>query len=222
MIKTSNHRAKSEAGFTIVELMIATVVFSVILVIASSVMIHVNNLYYKGVTQIKLQDEIRGLNDELTRRLQLNTVGPTQVVANDITFNDSIGVSRTISAYCIGNVRYSFIKNTQIGSDTAKGQINHVLWRDTAPVGQCAPADLRLATPSANGTEMLGQNNWLTEFSISPLSTPYNIAIAVAYGDQDLLNFSGAATTCKNGVGDQFCAYASLATLAEQRLNPVN
>jgi prepilin-type N-terminal cleavage/methylation domain-containing protein len=196
---------RSNAGFTIVELMISTAILSTILLLTTAVMLNIGKLYYKGVNQARVQDGSRAILDEVSQHLQFSDQALQAGHSN-------IGGVDT-SVYCIGNTRYSYVKNIQIG------QIKHVLWRDTPSAGCVAtsPANLTLATPSTGGTELIPPNSRLTEFSIT-IASPYTVAIGVAYGDDDLLNLTGINTTCKGGHEDQYCATAHLTTTVVKRL----
>lgn len=202
-----------EQGFTIVELMIATTVLSVILLLVTVMMTNIGNLYYKGVNQSRLQDDVRNVTSEISQHLELNDQAVTSA-------SHTYGTV-TMQAYCIGDTRYSYILNKQIG--TGSTQIEHVLWRDVYDTG-CMPIDLSNAQPESgpnagtNGTELIAPNSLLTAFSISATS-PYTITLGMAYGTTSLLNLNGSNTTCKEGSGDDFCATASLTTTVVQRIN---
>ncbi|HTB49310.1 MAG TPA: type II secretion system protein [Verrucomicrobiae bacterium] len=225
--------SQKQAGFTIVELMIATAILSTILVLVTIMMISIGNLYYKGINQSRVQDDARSISDELSQHLELNDQfqGPT---------SQSYG-GFTVQAYCIGNVRYSYVIGTQLG--TSAGQIAHVLWRDTDSTGDCLPQNLTLATPTSSpdtGTELISPDSRLISFSITRAAAtdPYVIAVGVAYGGDDLLcspsapgstcntpatmsaaYFQNGDLLCKGNIGDQFCATASLNTTVVQRIS---
>jgi prepilin-type N-terminal cleavage/methylation domain-containing protein len=199
--------ALNQKAFTIIELMIATAVLSTILIMVTFMMISIGNLYYKGVNQARVQDDVRTISDDVSQHLQLSDSLPLFAVAGDGT-----------SAYCIGNTRYTYMLNKQVGS--GPGQIAHVLWRDSNPAPNSCSASvgfLNSATPSADGVELIAPNSRLTFFSVS-LSSPYTISIGVAYGDNNLLNLSGLNTTCKGSIGDQFCSTGTLTTTVVQRI----
>jgi len=202
----------SERGFTIIELMIATSILSTILVLTTAMMINIGNLYYKGVSQSRIQQNARSITEDISQHLELNggnviSTGP--------------GSSTAPQAYCIGTVRYNYILGRQIGSDASKNQVAHVLWRDNVPSGDCSAltlAQLNSSTPTDGGTELILSNSRLTAFTITPLTTPYTLSIGVAYGDSDLLTGSGLNTLCQGGIGQQFCATAHLTVTVAQRL----
>ena len=194
----------NQKAFTIVELMIATTILSTILILVTVMMVGIGNLFYKGVNQARVQDDVRTISDDVSQHLQLSDSPPLASVSGDGT-----------GVYCIGDTRYTYVLNQQIGSANP-----HVLWRDSNPTpGSCAATDgfLNNTTPSPDGTELIAPNSRLTYFNIS-LSSPYTISIGVAYGDDDLLNLAGLNTTCKGSIGDEFCSTATLTTTVVQRI----
>jgi prepilin-type N-terminal cleavage/methylation domain-containing protein len=235
-----NKLYSNQKGFTIIELMIATTVLSVILVLVTVLMISIGNLYYKGVSQARVQDDVRSTADELGQHLQLTSVSPAQSNPAD-TNNAFSGI--VMNAYCIGATRYSYVMGVQIGQKppSAIVALKHVLWRDTIPTGaNCLAANLTAATPTdkvgngTNGTELIAPRSRLTQFCIGTVSSggvcttnvnsPYTIAIGVAYGDGDLLQninappLSSPNAVCTGSKGDQFCATAYLNTTVVRRL----
>jgi prepilin-type N-terminal cleavage/methylation domain-containing protein len=206
-----NHRIRlNQKAFTIVELLIATAILSTILVMVTTMMVSIGNLYYKGVNQARVQDDVRNITDEVAQHLQLSDAGPLP---------PAVSPNGKIKAYCIGDTRYTFTLNTQIGNLAA--QSPHVLWRDNNPTpDSCATTNTFLASPppATNGTELIVPNSSLTFFSISNTS-PYTVSVGVAFGDLTLLNLNGLNTHCKGNLGDQFCATSTLTTTVAQRIN---
>jgi prepilin-type N-terminal cleavage/methylation domain-containing protein len=207
-------------GFTLVELMIATAVLSTILLLATVMIMGIGRLYYKGINQSRVQDNVRAITDDTSQRLKLNDGQPT-TAENPIVYRGADGNFSTVTAWCIGPTRYSFVIGRQIGPDTARttdSQIPHVLWRDTTPSEGCKnPADLRDPALS-NGTDMVGSGMRLTVFSIAPDSSPYALTVGLANGDKDLFTGSGAGTHCTGGPGGEFCSTSYLKTTVVKRL----
>jgi prepilin-type N-terminal cleavage/methylation domain-containing protein len=204
-------------GFTIVELMIATAVLSVMLLLVSVILSSIGNLYFKETNQSRIQDAARNVTGEISQDLELN----------------GGQVTTGAGAYCIdGTIRYSYVIGKQLGSAT-----KHVLWRDTNPTpATCNAANLNLSQPSATGVELVPANARLSDFTITTTS-PYNISINIAYGDDDLLCTPSVASTCtsatntmtaadyqkgdlicKGHAGNSYCATANLSTVVVQRI----
>lgn len=209
----------AEAGFTIIELLIATTVLTLILLLSTVMITSIGTLYYKGVTLSQTQDSTRSIADQVVQDIQLSS----GVVSTGTT---TVG-STTLSALCLGTVRYSYVLDRQIGTDgtAPANQIKHVLWRDTVSSGAaCTPADIMQdPVPSTvNGTELVGNKSRLTGFSAAQSASNtslYTVAIGVAFGDNDLLQGSGLATRCNSGSANQFCAVSTLSTAAIQRFS---
>ncbi|MFI5270698.1 MAG: PilW family protein [Candidatus Saccharimonadales bacterium] len=228
MIKMHKH---SQRGFTIIELMIATVVVSTLLITVTYVMIGMQNLYDKGLNEQRAQDNTRTIIDQMA--LEIQSTGQA-IVAPASVLTDTVNIGGTnynynINAVCIGSVRYLYVINLEVGVQTKQA-----LWRDSADSGNScvlspinhAVVDIINNTPNDNGEELIPSNARLTDLEIlSPTATDpnYTIKASVAYGSDDLFNPVFPSTTanydvtCKGGTGDQFCATAKLTTEVGQR-----
>lgn len=225
----------NQKGFTIIELLIATTVVSVILLMVSIMMVNMGNLYYKGISQAHAQDTVRDVTDEIAQHLKLSGAVP----------HTNLSLDGQTAITCIGDTSYMYTVGRQIGSGPT--QSRHVLWRDTVAPGVCPTppnnilnsASWPTAPATAAGTELIGPRSRLSDFSIGT-TTPYLVTVAIAVGDDDQLCSSRvppASSTCANpnasltaaeiaagglrckGIGsDSFCATASLTTTAVRRL----
>lgn len=247
-------RLKSNKGFTIVELMIALSVLSVILVMATVIMISISSLYTKGVNAASLQNTARTVAADVTSSLQFSDEAPSPCSPSDpaaktcsakpVDAGDQVprpysssGVNVLVYAFCIGSVRYSYVMDRTLGTDsslTADAITPHVLWRDSIrPSAPCQPLDLSRDDVQADssssdlpgrskGFEMLGEHMRLTRFKIleQPASSGvYKVDAWVAYGDNDLLNRDSLGhSTCNGGIGTQFCSAAEITTHVVGRL----
>lgn len=221
------HRLKSEQrGFTIIELLIATSVLSVILLLVTVMITNIGNLYYKGTTQAQVQDTTRSIVDQLVQDLQFSD-GTPSIPDSSLPSSSNIDTStvpgKTLYALCVGTTRYSYVLDQQIETDML-----HVLWRDAIGSGSaCSPVNLSTTPPS--GYELMGPRSRLTSFRIKSTSPAlYSVMVSVAYGENDLfkgadtsdlLGGSDANVTCASGTGNQFCATDRLATSAVRRVN---
>lgn len=197
----------NQKGFTIIELLIATAILSTILVMSTIMMTRIGTLYYKGINQSRVQDNVRSLTDEISSQLQLSTDGFYQSAGDNIT------IPSEIKSYCIGKIRYTYVIDQQIGVTYP-----HVLWRDSVASG-CGVADLRNATLSG-GVELIAPNSRLTLFDLQMLgaTSPYRLAIGVLYGDTNLTTGNLSTRKCAGGKDNQFCAKAELTTIVGKRL----
>lgn len=227
MLKPERWQKKvdNQKGFTIIELLVASVIFSVVLLGATTVIIQIGRMYYKSITSTRTQETSRAVMENISRDLQFND---SKSFKQDYTGSgiDPLQWSTTAPtapnggsafAVCAGSSRYTYWLGTQVNEG------NHGLVLDGAPTGACSPGD------GSTGSELLGENMRLTAFSVTkPLtnSGTYNVSIGVAYGDDDLLNtFSTgslqgelADTLCLGGIGSNFCATSMLDTTVKRRI----
>lgn len=171
------HHRNSE-GFTIVELMIALAILSVILVVASVVLINIESLYSKGVNAANLQNAARNIVDDVSANLQFSGQAPINcnlngqpVAGGPATFADSttcgVGVQTGDDqdhgpfAYCVGDTRYTYVLGQELGTDPyykdtssstpTQQTTNHVLWRDTInSSSSCVPLNISMQTVKAD------------------------------------------------------------------------
>lgn len=228
--------SKQQNGFTILELMIATVVVSVILLLVTIVMINLQNLYNKGVNQENIQNDVSDIVDTVSQQIQdaneiegsaVTTVTVHQASPYSVTVQ---GQSYNEQATCIGSTQYLYVIGAQVGSETQQG-----LWQDTTPVGGCGNAapDIITTTPTDNGTEYIPTGARLTDFQVIPQASPdsnYAVYVSASLGTDGsdntskLINLNYSASNydygarCITNTGDQFCATSSLSTEVGQRL----
>jgi len=235
---TKKQSYSEQSGFTIIELLIATAVLSVILVMVSAMMIGISHLYYKGITQSSVQDNARTVTDQIAQDIKL---AGASLISSSVAPGDD-------QSYCMGTTRYSFVLGRQLSDNPTIYQSYHVLWRDSVTAGTCPsmPASTLnssgLQSSDPSGTELIGQNSMLTEFSITSVGTVgsvFTVSIGEAEGNPVLLCDSGtpgdcnsinnsvnvwdpnAATgkvICKGLTGSQLCATDYLTTTVSERI----
>lgn len=208
---------RQQQGFTIVELLIATVVFSVVLLVITAGILQFTNSYYRGVNTASVQATARGAMDTLAQAVQFT----------------GQQVQTGTGAVCIGNQRYSYRLGYQLEPTVSRpDQATTALYRTTYSGGACTAS-------FTGGQEMLNKNMRLAKFQVtSPDTKVWTITIKVAYGDIDLLcapvstagscNPGGGITsavqagvgdlTCKSTSGSQFCSTSALSTTVVRRI----
>ncbi len=197
----------NSSGFTIVELMISTAIFAMVLLLCSFAIVHVGRMYYKGVLIGRTQDTSRRVIQDISRSVQF---GPGSNADPDsfVRFASVGGVN----AYCVGAIRYNFITGQSLG--TAAGQSPHILWKDRMNDDVCQPVAF-----AAGMEELLGENMRLPLFSITEVNNLWNVSIRVAYGDTVDLFVDNTYAECKgSSAGGQFCAISELNTSVVKRL----
>lgn len=217
-------------GFTIVELMIATIVFSVIMLVASGAVVRFTTNFQKGLTQTTTQNTARSVIENISQSLQFAGA------SGAAPLNPANG-SR---GYCVNSTNYSFIKGVQL-----EDQAHHVLVERPGSGVSCGgSAQDVLASPE--GQELLSPHMRLSRLDIQQQGSKlYTLTIKVVYGDDDLLCIAGETNTasprhcnstlpltnvaslsdedlaklqCKTQKGSEYCAVSELTTTVQSRL----
>ena len=209
--KIPNHKPKQQ-GFTIIELMIATSVFSVVLLLCTFGLMQIGKLYYKGISSTRTQKTTRSVLDMLSQ---------------DIEFADN-DIVVTGTMICAGHHRYTYQLNAKL-DDVA---VPHVMVLDDLPGGCDISTPPQTPLSTANGQELLGRNMRLANLLVNHDGAGgYSILVKIIYGDDDLLRdgpngtlrvgdvgFDIRNATCSGGAGSQFCAVSTLSTFVKKRL----
>lgn len=207
-------RTSTQKGFTIIELMISTAVFSTILIVVLTAVTQIARIYYKGITTAKTQETARILIDRISQEIQYSPAATIPTYVTDGTKN----------VRCIGNSRFFYVLNQK------KTSTNYGLWSDDSAAGSnaCTTAtdlsNLFIPTgpPAVNFRELLPEKMRIVKFDISGIGNLYTVTIRVLYGDDDLIDVPGgdvSQSTCKGStVGTQFCGISELSVTVNKRL----
>jgi type II secretory pathway pseudopilin PulG len=221
----------SEGGFTIVELMIATMVFSTIMIIASATIVRFTSMFQRGLTETTTQNAARAIIDDISSQLQTTSLnGFTSVTA----------APDGTRGYCVQQVRYNYRLGQLIGVNGVPGGL--VKQDQGLPEG-CGDAQGIASVRPTDGQELLGQNMRLAQLAIDPdpSNSLFAVRVIVAHGDDDLLCSRFVANSCQEGAavltssqfadtgilsglqcragaGSQYCAVMSLSTTVKRRL----
>ena len=219
---------KNKSGFTIIELMIATTIFSLVLMICLAGILQITKMYYRSVTQNNTRETARSITDEIGEAIRFSSqaiiLGPA-VAGPQI--NDTSGTTADTGYFCIGNKRYTYAIDRQVISQPTVNskQKKHALWVDTP--GICTgPAILTDNNPSVGGKDLIPENMRLYELSITNPGANndiFEISVGVAYGDNDLLSprplSSPTELACETAfAGSEFCATTNLRVTVQKRL----
>ena len=214
-MRTNKITAKklNQSGFTIMELMIATIIFGVVLIAITVAIMQFTRVYYKGITESNVQDTTRTIVDQIAQGIQFN--------GGTISATNAAPTAGSSYAFCVGNTQYSYTTGTQLEDAPSATQTYHALVsRVLAGCTASSPAqNVRSATVS--GREMLGPHMRIARLQVTNVNTNiYKVSLRVVYGDDDLLNNPKAANaSCKNlYIGGQFCAVADITTTVIKRV----
>lgn len=209
-----------QKGFTIIELMIATSVFSIILLVALAGFTSIGRLFYKGITINQTQDIASQIMTDVSQNIQ----SAASVSSNSGTPHYLSG--NGYSYYCVGGTRYTLNLQHQLDNSQAEDYSvggNFGLVRDQLPGATACAAPCATASGCPAGTlsfnhpaEMLSNKMRLMRLDIASANGHlYNVSVVVAFGDDgafsDLTDPDKIA--CQGGESAQaFCAVNRLST----------
>lgn len=205
MIKPNKKTA--QAGFTIVELMFATTIFSVIILIAALTLIQVGKMFHKGTVDNQTQEVLRSAMTNITDVIQYGQGAIDTSQANTL---------------CVGGTRYSYVLDRKVYNDVGTfdtaTQTKYALVSSNI-TGPCIPvAQNQLQDGSATLTsprELLGPNMSLLNLTVTPLTgNLYTVRMRIAYGDSDLRSGNGCLSL---RLGGAFCSVGELETTVQKR-----
>ena len=228
-----SHKKKikhGQRGFTIVELMISTTIFSLVLMLSLAGIMQITKMYYSSITKNRTREVARSIVDDIAEaiRFSSDTVSVGAAVSGPQVAVG--GADAGVGYFCIGLKRYTFAIDRQVDSDasetTGTKKKRHALWQDRPAVCD-GPADLNQLEPTPDGRELLADNMRLFRFSVNVRDASrgiYDVAVGVAYGDDDLLFPRPASSptelTCEGGtfIGAEFCATTNFLVSVQKRL----
>jgi prepilin-type N-terminal cleavage/methylation domain-containing protein len=229
--KKSNQKSREhaeQAGFTIIELLIATLVFSLILFALTYGLLQITNNYYDGIVLDKTRNATNGVIDNISQGLQLD--GP-YLSLGSITSPSHPGV--TIAGFCIGQVEYSYLIGYELAStfDSVNLTSPQVFVENTdADCNQSTTIE-DVAAGGQAGVELMAPETRLIAFSIAPENaldglSPYQVTVTALYGNTSAIagepsgppyTLPGPTAACSGGFGLQFCAISEISTYVVQR-----
>lgn len=206
----------SSKGFTVIELMVATAVFAVVLIVVTAGILQVSRLYYKGVNEANTQSVVRSITDTVSQAIQFSG-------GDIIPTTSGAATPSSPKVLCIGNLRFTYDLGWQVvdnSPDASKHQAYHALVQDNYS-GCTSTSTQSLANQTVSGRELLSPNMRLSKFSVTDLGgNLYRVEVRVIYGDDDLLKDpNDPLTTCINETaGTQFCTISELSTVVTKRV----
>jgi prepilin-type N-terminal cleavage/methylation domain-containing protein len=185
MMKTHLSNTRRNKGFTVIELLIATAVFSVVLLVFLSAFLRISELFYKGVNLSNTQETSRNV---------------VQSIADDIQFYHdppTIGYNY----FCIGGHRYTYNKGVQYVPGRTFGIVKENVTSCSPPGG------------SPSGQELLDPGMQLNNMALSCTGNQCTVAVNIVFYSNDPSVLAPSATDpnahCTGpDVSTQYCATA--------------
>lgn len=190
-----------QAGFTVVELMIAISVFSVAITLVTAGVMQVTRQYQQASTRTQLESAARDIHQQVAQSVQFagGTIGAPII-------------SGQWATQCIGNQQYTYAAPALPLSIATYGSLQKGLFLRTNNTGLCT-----FVVPGANDRNLLPPRAVVLSFSYDATSNGFTTSFASA--DADLLEF-GPPVRCKTAVaGREFCTVVQLNSSFTKRVN---
>jgi len=201
----------TQKGFTIIELMIASLVFTSLLLLCLEGITRVAKVYVKNSSISRTNEFVRTLSEDISQQIKFGASNPR--------FN---GTSPTIKYLCSGGYAY------QITLNTPNRPIKRI------EKSSCDNFDNPVITIYSDSSEIKTPDQLrVLKFDISePSSAIWKVNIKVSLGEPDLLRDSeslkpltDSTAVFSNGqcipnlAGSEYCAVIELTTFSTRRLN---
>jgi len=191
----------------------ATLVFSIILLLATLGILQVNRVYYRGVTEANTQNVARSIMDTISQGIQFSGGSVTPIPT---TASPTPGGTYYV---CVNDQQFIYWPGYQLISGSGglgTHQAHQALIQRTVS-GCPIPSGIIV------GRELLSPNMRVSNLQVSRVgaSSLYRVEIRIVYGDEDVLSNPTSTTSTCNGVqaGNQFCSVSDLTTVVEKRIN---
>ncbi len=227
----------NQQGFTIVELMIATLVFSVILLVITVGVLQFTGSYYRGVHTSSTQNTTRSIVETVSQAIQFGSAVVTPTNFSTAPENAQL-VAGKAGAFCAGGQLFLFTQGQMYTGVSAWGNLGLYVLPQTES-GCAVPTVAALPT---GGRQLLANRMRITNIALTSTGDKtYSFKVTVAYGDDDLLctpddaSILSCASTavdpsvssklvgvdrvqCKPQKGNQYCATARLQATVIKRV----
>ena len=217
----SKKKTEGNKGFTIIELMIATAIFAVIMLITTTAILGISKTYIQGLVDSQNQNTTRRIVSEISQDIQYNSPGTINIQnIHNINYKNPNGW------FCIGQDVY--IVNLDHEITNSSGDYGLIRYSSSScPKSQPEiTSGLPLSGTYNKGSveELLTTDQQLSQFAIDENNGYYTITATVAYGNDfmpnPVLTSDGLKYQCNtSSYSLNFCSISSLTNSIEPSIN---
>lgn len=209
---------QNSSGFTIIELIFASLIFSLVMTVILVTAFQIGRIYYKGVSISNTNEAARTIVDD---------------ISNDVRFAQLADASHMGDGYfCIGLHRYTFALFKKVTNEDIAANRDTGVRQDKISLG-CPSPD---SVPVTDAKQLLGPDMQLNDLQFVPSNGAVTIHVHIIfYGADDKVFTSTShpadtdadhalalkdpdARCSSNLLSSQFCAAVDLQTKVLQRL----
>lgn len=198
---------RSEGGFTLIELTLATAFIAFILIFMLATMLQVMSNYNKGLAEKEINQTARTVEEEMSQLIQSTDASAinTAYIAN--------------GRVCFGGVSYVWnVKGATTNKYTNGTSFSLVRVNDAA--GALCTATLP-AVDSTSASELLSGNVWVQQINVAVSSNQklvdITIGLSTSGADQPTGTDPLLGTICDGSKDSQYCAVATFKTTVSTR-----
>lgn len=217
-------RKLNSKGFTIIELLIASVAFSFIIILITVLVIQVSKVYYKGIIISNTQNAARNIVLDVEKSIQFSS----HLNSNFSSFSYRLGNSSSwINWYCVGDQLFAYQTLNEFStSQTLLDSNGNYNIGFVYNLTSTCPSNLNGLDQYINGSNNIDHNNSFQELLGNGMSVRYfkiipplnnqniwQIIISVGYGNVNLSiknPQNPSQYNCITQIGDQYCATTNL------------
>ncbi len=220
MVKKKLFKSNS-LGFTIVELLIATSVFSIVLLITTYGIVQITRSYIRGSVTAEVDNTNRTIISQISQELQLGNNNNNAVTPSTGPYSWN---GYPTYVFCANGYRYLYQYEVPLPS---------ALTQDNAGGGSCPPPSGLGAVvpgPSTNAQSLLSANmqilipvnepgggtNMVYQLNHSTTQNLYGISLDILYGNKG--SYNPTTFVCNNlNKGGAFCDNSTITTAVDER-----
>lgn len=229
-LQRTDLRKGGQRGFTIVELLIAISVFSVVMIIAATAIIVIARQYQAGVTKTAMQSATRDIHQKISDNIKYSGGNIITVENYDVNVD---GVNVKFNIICTDKTRYFYKTPSVDGSGNIATTVNFDNNMSGLYVEQASSGDYSSDANCKNGInpstaqQLLPNSAKVAVFSVEPTATDASgqvtsttVKTTFVRGEADMFDLSVApgSLQCKSGVGNEWCSVVSLSSIINPRL----
>ena len=213
-----------QAGFTLVELMVATVMFAVVLIIILASFLQVGRMYYKGISYSNTQEAARRVSGDLSNDVRFNSSNNYQYVGAIVGGHQQVAGTNTYY-FCVGQHRYVYTLFEKVTAANISNPLAGI--QQTTHNSGCPPPTGDDAEAGTDMRQLLGVDMQLNRLSFVCANDICNIGMHIIFYGADSLVFTSPSdpgltpqqalrasdARCTGAlVSSQFCAAVDLNT----------
>jgi len=201
----------NKKGFTLVELLLATALFSFVLLFVTAAFVQVSRAYNKGIIVKRTQETARSVIQEMSRALNTATSGQN---TTDAVISFSNNPDRRL---CVGDLRFGWNEGFRpdTSHETYSNGNNFALVRSDS--GSCSDD-----FDQNQSVEMIDERLIVQDIQINEIlaGSVYNLCVIITVNNDDDVDEGNCAnnnTRCNVLAGDTYCDVARLDTTVTLR-----